>query len=143
MMIPEACYRLTDLDLSGTLAEFIAMKVTAAAAAAAVTATLYTVPLGKILVIQTLGSNADPGAGQNVTLHTHRFDFQNSVFQINEKGAEAADVNSRLYELSGVGRMFPQGCAVKAVATFNSGVQINTVDGWLSGWLIPRGSVVI
>ncbi len=146
MRIPEACYLLTGMDLSGTLAELVYLRATTSQAAANPSVSgFYTVPKGKILVMQSMISSLSPGAAQkalrgNVIFVALGISRLLTGHQVNPAIAAAIEVIERL-DVAGL--MLPEGVVFSYDGAFDAGIAANkiTLDG--TGWLIPRGSVVI
>jgi hypothetical protein len=146
MRFPEVCYKLTDMDLSGVLAEFVALYGTATGAVANITVfNYYVVPKGKLLVLQNLVLVVTPGAAQTARYAHTGFDYLGIAriligFSVDPAIAAAIPV----YEsLPAAGIIIPEGMALHATANFNAGVAANMITVHGQGWLIPRGSVAI
>jgi len=147
MMIPEACYRLTDLDLSGTLAEFVSLKNTVTGAAAALAGSFYVIPVGKLLVVQSIVSTLTPGAAQTARYHAIYMVINGKLINLASRAVDpavaAAIGIAETMRIASGGLIIPFGYALQHVSEFNAGVAVNSMTVDLTGWLIPRGSVVI
>ncbi len=145
MILPDACYRLTDIDLSGTLAEFIAARADASAVTPTPTVSLYTVPKGKLLAIQTLGTHLIPGNANLVSDVEFFFTFLQRdihVFSHTINPALAVNVQYRI-AVPNVQMMLPGEIVLQVRSNMTSTGTVNSMRTYMTGWLIPRGSVVI
>ncbi len=145
MILPDACYRLTDIDLSGTLAEFLAARADTSVTTPTPTVSLYTVPKGKLLAIQTLGAWLWPGNGNLVSTIEFFFTFlQRDIHVFSHTINPALAVNVQ-YQIAtpNVQMILPEEIELQVRGTFTSTGTLNTIRTYMTGWLIPRGSVVI
>jgi len=144
MIIPEICYQLTDFDLSGQLAEFVRIQLDSSAAAVSVSNSgFYTVPAGKLLVIQSLSGYLEPGAAQTGLSVAVTAVAGAQVHEIHGQTFVNVIATQRCYFALKAHMIFPMGFSFSQNGRFNAGVNPNTVRVAMTGWLIPRGSVVI
>lgn len=97
-MIPEMFLRPTDVDLSGPLCEFVRVSRTLTAAAPNLVGTLYEIPLGKVLIVQSLLALMVAGAAQ-WPLNARAFHFKeaNIYVAVRETGKTAAYVSTSAF----------------------------------------------
>jgi len=146
MNLPEVCYRLTDMDLSGSLADFVSIFASDSAASVSPgKIAFYTVPRGKILLLQSIVVSAIPGAAQLLRDARISFAFNGQVIQVFAENANPAIAAAIAVRMTAPAPeiLIPQEFALSLTSTFNAGVAANYIETNITGWLIPRGSVVI
>jgi hypothetical protein len=146
MIFPETCYRPTDLDLAGTLLDFVRkFGTTFSAAAAQQIPALYEVPKGKILVVNSLICYANPGAAQTCQTIEARVLTNGQYIDIgcaSPNPSIAADVPS-VHKLIERDLWLVEGSVIDISAAFNAGAAVNLIAVYLYGALVPRGAVAI
>jgi len=145
MMLPDICYRPTELDLSGVLAEFVTLYALNIQSAQVVTTPIYTVPKGKLLVLQKLVMVLSPGATYVAKTGEVYFTYLGIIrFLAGATVNPAIPAADTVYvPLVNEEIVLPQEIALIAEGTFSNGVNTNYVAVHGIGWLIPRGSVAI
>lgn len=145
MILPEWALRPTDKELDGPVCEYVIARLTLTAAGVSPTGILVSAAPGKILVVQSITVNYTPGAaqtGQWFHVYQAALGATQPIAAAPANPAIAAAVQSVLSLLRSE-IIIPMFVDLQAQAVFNAGVAVNTATFYLTGWLIPRSSVVI
>lgn len=147
MILPEVVYRLNDRDLAGQLIELVNLNESQSVASPSLQNALwYTVPLDKILVVQSIRISAVPGAAQtfnNVAVMHNRNSALTEGYVFHRSFHQAAAVQVQDTHSPGCGYIVPSGNYLRFLFSFTGGAVANGCSISLSALLIPRGNVVI
>lgn len=139
---PEQLYQLSQRDLQVTWLDPAIFQNIDILAAVSVNTTLFTVPEGRVLLLQSVSAIADPGAAQScrsVSISLLQ-PVSATLFPLaRETFAVAAD-QDRVANWSG-SIMVPPGYGINALATFDAAVAANSIRGDMVGLLIPLANV--
>lgn len=141
MIFPESLFRLNDIDKLKTFIEFVAIDKYWTTAAAVFDNEFYTVPLGFNLCIQSLYLDAEGGGAQTVSLIAINV-LPAGTQAITLMGKEGGGIARVDLNLSVSPIILPPGTILKAFGSFSAGVAANFVEVDMSGFLIPKGTIV-
>jgi len=138
---PDFLYRLTPRDEQVTQIEALNIRLTGSTATTITSTSVYTVPLGKNLLINSVGILADSASSYPWYVYLEAYlDASVPVLLFGD------DTNYGLDEMMKGGPMnclIPEGWSVRATGRFNAALANNNVFLGLNGVLIPRGNVSI
>ena len=139
--VPELAYQFRQLtDTASPTIEHVLIQQSAAVASAAHAVTLYTVPAGRILVLNAATLRCEAGAAQTVLQGQIRVSRGGQNFNIFAKSYEFAAA-AYLAQSWPCSVWLHPGWVIDARGEFSAGAAANNVIGTLIGQLIPRGNV--
>jgi len=143
-MFPEFLYKLTPRDEQVTPLEVVTFRSSLDANSATVNSALYTVPLGKVLLLRTATVECDPVYG-TTTCTSVRIDmYKDSSVPIvlgMQKNEYTGVIDAPAVLQNPV--VVPEGWILKGVANYDVANAGNGIAFSMCGILIPRGNFAI
>lgn len=140
MRFPEWLYRLLPGDQGSQQLGIVWRENSSSQANATVSATVYTVPSDKCLVLTNVSMSSDAGAAQLVARQRCMADPPDGSVRYNIFNNRVA-VQSGTFNWQGE-VVVPGGWRVKAETNFDAGAAVNVSEAEIHGYLIPRGTFV-
>lgn len=141
MFFPEALFLLSARDQQVTWIDPVITRIDLTLAALSVNV-VFTVPLGRVLILQHCESNADPGAAQNVVLQQIHVQHPSGAPQARLKRNDVPGAADATMHLDWQGSILvPERWEVRSVADFNALVAANSTQLTVIGALIPIGNI--
>jgi len=141
---PEFLYKLTARDMQVTPLEIVTVTANNSGLSTNIQTQLYTVPKGKILLLDTVSFFEVPGSGQKFLCGRVSITGQNGSTIIAGRNANNATAgisyeDSVEFNSLAIG----EGNIITVTNIFDSGVASNSSTNGLTGVLIPRGNFAI
>lgn len=143
MEVGNYLYQLTARDSQNPTIEAVNIFTTVVSGAISATATVYTVPIDKLLHIDGASVAGIPGAGSTPISMELKCQFANLLFASTfwSYTPEIAH-NYRTIKGGTISCLFPPGSIIFASSVFSAAAVGNAVEASFHGWLIPRGNIV-
>lgn len=141
-MIGELLYGLTNRDLGAIYLETISRNIPAVAAAATIVEINFTVPDGRLLLVTAAAVQGEAGAAQLCTglfIGIRRADGTDANI-VRDVDTARAQLN-RSFNSSGAEFWIKGGDTLRGRASFDAGVNANTVRLSFAGMTLPLGNV--
>lgn len=133
-------YRQSMRDINADQFSVYLDKQLAVGAAAALTATHAAVPLDKVLIVNSWSVDTAAGATQTLKILYYRAIVSSGqTLDVAAKTADSVTAGSEGHALPVTELILMPGDVPKVVGSFTSGVNSNSVNSYLRGFLIPRG----